>query len=105
MDEFQKHILERLTEVEEGLHELRQVTWPVCQGLLDRDGPYSNKKQKWIFFRFLERSEALSLLRLKERFMGRSPTVVDAELRWILVEEPRDLEAEGASGHRPISHF
>lgn len=90
MDEFHRHVLERLTEVEEGLRELREVTWPVCQGLLDRDGPYSNKKQKRRFFKFLERAEALGLLRLKERFMGRSPSVADAELRWILVEEPRD---------------
>ena len=89
MDDFQKHVLTRLTEVEEGLRELRQVTWPVCQGLQDRDGPYANRKQKLSFFKFLERSEALSLLRLKERFMGRESSVADAELRWILVEEPR----------------
>lgn len=93
MDEFQKHVLERLTEVEEGLRELRQVTWPVCQGFLDKEGPFTNKKQKLGFFRFLEKAEALRLIRLKELFMGRGPSLVDAELRWILVEEPPVVDA------------
>jgi hypothetical protein len=89
MDEMIKHLIERLTEVEEGLRELREVTWPVCQGLLDKDGPFSNRQQKHRFFRFLERGEATILMRLKEAFMGRSQDLADAELRWILVEEPR----------------
>lgn len=88
MDEFHKHLLERLTEVEEGLHELREVTWPVCQGLLDKNGPFSNRQQKRKFFRFLEKSEARILTRLKEMFMGRSPDLADAELQWVLVESP-----------------
>lgn len=92
MDEMTRHILTRLTEVEEQLHELREVTWPVCQGLLDKDGPFSNRQQKRRFFKFLERGEATILTRLKEAFMGRSQDLVVAELQWVLVEEPRDLE-------------
>jgi hypothetical protein len=89
MNEMTRHLLERLTEVEEGLRELREVTWPVCQGLLDKDGPFTNRKQKRKFFRFLDHAEARLLTRLKEAFMGRSQDLVDAELRWIRVEEPR----------------
>jgi hypothetical protein len=89
MDEFHKHVLERLTEVEEELRELRAVTWPVCQGLLDKDGPYANRSRKRRFFRFLERDEALTLTRLKELFMGRSPDLAVSELQWVLVEEPQ----------------
>mgnify|MGYP006271700557 CR=1 FL=1 len=89
MDEFNRHLLERLTEVEEGLRELREVTWPVCQGLLDKNGPFSNRQQKRKFFRFLERGEARALTRLKEIFMGRVADLADAELQWVLVETPR----------------
>ena len=89
MDEMTRHLLERLTEVEEGLRELREVTWPVCQGLLDKDGSFSNRQQKRRFFRFLERSEATMLTRLKEAFMGRSQDLAVSELQWVLVEEPR----------------
>jgi len=89
MDEFNKHILERLTEVEEGLRDLREVTWPVCQGLLDRNGPFNNRREKYSFFRFIERSEILRLLRLKALFTGKSPDLVAEELRWVLVEEPK----------------
>lgn len=88
MDEFQKHVLERLTELEEGLRELRQVTWPVCQGILDKEGPFTNKIQKRSFFRFLERAEAMVLMRLKARYMNEPQGLADAELQWILVEEP-----------------
>lgn len=99
MDEFQRHVLSRLTEVEEGLRELREVTWPVCQGLLDRNGPFNNRQQKYSFFRFLEKADALRLLRLKALFMGKSPDVVAEELRWVLVESPRVDEGRVASRH------
>jgi len=89
MEEFHRHVLERLTNVEEELRELREITWPVCQGFLDKDGPFSNKKQKRSFFRFLKEEEARGLTRLKELFMGRSPSLIDAELQWVLVETPR----------------
>ena len=88
MDEFHKHILERLTNAEEGLRELREATWPVCQGLMDKNGPYSNRRQKKRFFKFLDFEEARVLTRLKAFFMGMSQDLADAELRWVLVEEP-----------------
>lgn len=88
MDEFNKHLLERLTNVEEGLRELREVTWPVCQSLIDKNGPYSNRRQKRRFFKFMAIEEARALTRLKALFTGTSQDLADAELRWILVEEP-----------------
>jgi len=90
MDEMTRHILVRLTELEAGLADLRRVTWPVCQGLLDKEGPFTNKKQKNWFFKFIEHDLALELIRLKERFMGRSQDLAVAELQWVLVETPRD---------------
>jgi hypothetical protein len=91
MDEMTRHILVRLTEVEEQLRDLREVSWPVCQGLLDREGPYMNREKKSWFFKFLDREEVLRLIRLKERFMGRSPGLAVAELEWVLVETPREV--------------
>ena len=88
MDEFHKHLLERLTNVEEGVRELREVTWPVCQSLIDKNGPYSNRRQKRRFFKFLDFEEARVLMRLKALFMGTSQDLADAELQWVLVEEP-----------------
>jgi hypothetical protein len=93
MNEMTRHILVRLTEVEEQLRDLREVAWPVCQGLLDKEGPYMNREKKNWFFKFLDRDEVLKLIRLKERFMGRSPGLAFSELEWVQVEAPRDPEA------------
>jgi hypothetical protein len=62
---------------------LREVTWPVCQTLWDKDGPYQNKDQKRNFFKWLFEEEVQKLMKLKARFMGTSS--VD-ELQWILIE-------------------
>ena len=87
--EFERHVLERITEVEEGLVELRGVTWPVCQGLIDKDtGPFRNMKDKRRFFQFLDFDEIKRLLRAKARFMGMYPDVAVEELRQVRVEEP-----------------
>lgn len=88
MDEMTKHILERLTEVEAELQSLREVTWPVCQGLLDKDCQFSNKIEKKKFFRFLYVEEVINLLKRKARFMEKSPDLAAAELQWVLVESP-----------------
>jgi hypothetical protein len=88
MDPFQKHVLERLTNVEEELRTLREVTWPVCQTLWDKDGPYQNKTQKKNFFKWLFEEEVQKLMKLKARFMGTSPSLTVSELQWVLVEEP-----------------
>jgi hypothetical protein len=91
--DFERHVLERLTEVEEGLRELRGVSWPVCQGLVDKEaGPFSNIKEKKRFFKFLDIDEIKSLLKSKARFMGMYQDSVVEELRQVLVEEPRVSE-------------
>jgi hypothetical protein len=89
MDPFHKHVLERLTSLELELNALREVTWPVCQSLWDKDGPFQNKKQKKSFFSTLFEDQVKSLLRLKALFTGRSPSEAASELHWVLVEEPR----------------
>ena len=94
MDPFQKHVLERLGNIEGELAELRTITWPVCQGLLDKNGPFENKKEKRSFFRFLFEEEGAKLIRLKNKFMGISPALASSELQWILVEVPSvDVES------------
>lgn len=86
MDEFHKHLLERITNLELELQTLREVTWPVCQGLLDKNGPFENRNEKKNFFQHLFLDEIKKLLRLKARFMGTVPGTDIAELQWVVVE-------------------
>lgn len=89
MDENWRHVFSRLDNLEAELAELREVTWPVCQGLVDkRTGPFQNLKEKRRFFRFLDLDEIRKLLRSKAKFMGISPEIVYEELRQVRVEEP-----------------
>lgn len=90
MDENFRHIFGRLDNLEAELAELREVTWPVCQGLVDkRTGPFQNLKEKRRFFRFLDPDEIRKLLRAKAIFMGISQDLVFEELRQVRVEVPR----------------
>ena len=89
MDENFRHIFGRLDNLEAELAELREVTWPVCQGLIDkRTGPFQNMKQKRRFFKFIDVDEIRKLLRAKAIFMGICPDLVYEELRQVRVEEP-----------------
>jgi hypothetical protein len=88
MDPFHKHILERLTNLEIELNSLREVTWPVCQSMWDKDGPFQNRQQKKSFFKSLFVDQVKNLLKLKARFTGTSPCLAVSELQWVLVEEP-----------------
>ena len=86
MEEFQKHVLERLTNVEEELRELREVTWPVCQAQLDEKNNLKNIFQKKTLLRWLDVDEIKKLLRSKGIVMGLTRDQVSSELREILVE-------------------
>jgi hypothetical protein len=88
MDPFHKHLLERITNLEIELNALREVTWPVCQSMWDKNGPFENREQKKWFFRTLFQEQVKKLLRLKAFFTGTSPSLADSELQWILVEVP-----------------
>lgn len=91
--EFQKHVFQRLDNLEMELSELREATWPVCQGLKDQRSQFQNIKEKRRFFRFLDVDVIRRLLKLKGEFMGRFPALDVEELRQVLVEEPRvDVE-------------
>lgn len=89
MDEFQRHVLKRLTDVEEELRELREVTWPVCQAKLDENNNLKNINQKRSLLRWLDRDEVARLLCLKGRIMGTDRELVNMELQQIVVL-PRD---------------
>jgi len=87
MEDVYKHIFKRLDNLEAELAELREATWPVCQGLVDeRTGQFDNIRMKRRFFKFLDVDEIKRLLRLKCTFMGRSQDLAFEELRQIRVE-------------------
>jgi hypothetical protein len=88
LTDFERHVFTRLDSLEGELRELREVTWPVCQGMLDKNGHFENKQEKISFFKFLFLDEIKKLLRLKATFMGSSPSVAVSELQWVLVEVP-----------------
>jgi hypothetical protein len=88
MDEFQRHVLHRLDNLEGELRELRDVTWPVCQAKLDGQNSMNNIFQKKTLLRWLDVDEIRKLLWSKGRLMGLNRDQVASELREILVVEP-----------------
>ncbi len=56
------HILPRLTQLEEEVRLLREVTWPVCQALREK----SQLADKNEFMRLLDDEEVLKLLKIKQ---------------------------------------
>jgi len=90
LSDFERHVFRRLDNLEAELNELREVTWPVCQGLIEeRSGSFQSMKDKRRFFRFLHIDDILSLLKAKARFMRNSQDLVYEELRQVRVEIPR----------------
>jgi len=83
-----RFVFQRLDNLEVELSELREVTWPVCQGLKEQRGQAS-LAEKRRFFKFLDFDIVQRLVRLKGEFKGRYPTLDVEELRQVLVEEPR----------------
>lgn len=90
LSEFERHVFRRLDNLEAELSELREVTWPVCQGLVEeRSSNFGNLKEKRRFFKFMHVDDIVKLLRAKARFMRNSQDVVFEELRQVLVDPPR----------------
>lgn len=80
-------ILPRLDSYESELRELRAVTWPVCQGLLDEKMPFKNIRAKRNFLKWLDIDEIRRLLRLKARWCSIDSVACEEELRMITVSE------------------
>ena len=90
LSDFERHVFTRLDNLEAELSDLRQVTWPVCQGMVEeRSGSFQNMKEKRSFFKFMHVDDIIKLLKGKARFMGISPGLVYEELRQVRVETPR----------------
>ena len=87
MDENWRFVFQRLDNLEMELSELREVTWPVCQGIKEQRG-HASVAEKRRFFKFLDFDIVQRLVRLKGEFKGRYPALDVEELRQVLVEEP-----------------
>jgi len=85
-----RFVFQRLDNLESELSELREATWPVCQGLRDQKSQLQNIQEKRRFFKFLDGDAVRRLLRLKGDFMGKYPALNVEELRQVLVEAPRE---------------
>ena len=90
LSEFERHVFRRLDNLEAELSELREVTWPVAQGLTEeRSGSFQTMSAKRRFFKFMHVDDIMKLLKAKARFMRNSPDLVYEELRQVRVEIPR----------------
>ena len=90
LTEFERHVFRRLDNLEAELKELREVTWPVCQGLIEeRTGSFQAMNAKRRFFKFIHVDDIIKLLKSKAKFMRNSPDLVYEELRQVRVEIPR----------------
>ena len=97
-DFLKDHILPRLTEVECQLQDLRKVTWPVCQHILERS-PLEKIEMKRKFLYHLDDEEAKQLLRLKHKF-GQIPAVV-SEREYQLIFGRGTSEGVGINRNSP----
>jgi len=79
-----RFVFQRLDNLEVELSELREATWPVCQGLKEQRGRVE-LTEKRRFFKFLDFDIVQKLLRLKGEFKGRYPALDVEELRQVLI--------------------
>jgi hypothetical protein len=90
LSEFERHVFRRLDNLEAELNDLREVTWPVCQGLVEeRSGAFQIMNAKRRFFKFMHVDDIMKLLKAKAQFMRNSQDLVYEELRQVRVEVPR----------------
>jgi len=85
---IRENILPRLDNLDAEMHDLRKVTWPVCQGQRDASagGVFTNIPTKKSFLKFLNIDDIRELLRRKAVYMGIfSPQIVEDELHLITV--------------------
>jgi hypothetical protein len=82
---IRENILPRLDNLDGSMHELREATWPICQGLRDGACPLQHYTEKRRLLRWLHVDDILRLLRRKAVFMGISQDLVPQELQSILV--------------------
>jgi hypothetical protein len=73
-------LIPRLDQLEAEVKMLREVTWPVCQALLEDKNPLNMIDEKRKFFRVVYKDEALELLSKKSSFSGTSDVLVNLEL-------------------------
>lgn len=85
---IRENILPRLDNLDAEMHELRRVTWPVCQGQRDATagGPLTNIPVKSRFLKFMHLDDVRDLLSRKAIYMGiYSQEIVNEELRQIII--------------------
>ena len=94
-----RFVFQRLDNLEVELSELREATWPVCQGIKEERGQ-KTLPEKRRFFKFLDFDIVQRLVKLKGEFKGRYPALDVEELRQVLVEEPPEVSSQAQSSHQ-----
>jgi hypothetical protein len=83
LSDFEKHVFARLDNLEAEMTELREVTWPVCQGILEKNGPFDKMREKRRFFKFMNIHDIWTLIKLKARYQQNSRASAVEEYRQI----------------------
>lgn len=85
-------LIPRLDQLEHEVKLLREVTWPVCQALLEDKNPLNMASEKRKFFKSLYKDEAIELLDKKLRFIGEggNDVILNAELDSISLIQVRE---------------
>ena len=79
-----RFVFQRLDNLEAELSDLREATWPVCQGLREQRGQ-ATVAEKRKFFKFLDFDIVRKLVKMKGEFKGRCPALDVEELRQVLI--------------------
>jgi hypothetical protein len=82
-------LIPRLDQLEAEVKMLRELTWPVCQGLIEDGNPLNFSDEKRKYFRLLYKDEAMKLLDKKAEYTGITNQVIrDSELDMINLARP-----------------
>lgn len=81
VDFVKAFLLPRIDQLEAEVKMLRELTWPVCQALVENGNPLSHSEEKRKYFALFFKDEALDLLRKKAEFTGINDKVIlDTEI-------------------------
>lgn len=84
-------LIPRLDQLEAEVKMLRDVTWPVCQGLIEGGDPMKMTVEKRKYFRLLYKDEAIKLLDKKAEFTGLiSPLLRNLEIDSLSLPRPSE---------------
>lgn len=82
-DFLRTELLPRIDALEAEFKALRNITWPVCQALLEMKKTRTCEDEKRKYMKHVFKDEGVELLKRKAEFMNHDRVILDHELRGI----------------------